>query len=616
MSRTLINQTPQIIGQTVTVKGWVNTVRNHGKIVFFDVRDRTGLLQVVVGKDSVKLSMEDVVEVTGLIKARPEHMVNAKLSTGTVELEAQSLTMLNPSTELPMPIDTDGYEIDETVRLKYRYLDLRRERLQKNLKLRSAFVRAAREYLLKEDFTEIETPLLTKSTPEGSRDFLVPSRLQPGKFYALPQSPQQYKQLLMTAGFERYFQLARAVRDEDLRADRGFEHTQIDIEMSFVEQQDVMALVEKMVIETITAVGGQIVSTPFPVYTYDAAMKEFGADKFDLRSEDQKKTNQLAFAWVTDFPFFETNQAGEWTYTHNPFSMPHPEDIDKVLKKEDIGGIKTMQYDLVCNGFEVGGGSIRAHKADILKAVFSIIGQSEKKIEEQFGHMLRAFTLGTPPHGGIALGVERMIMILAGEKYIREVQAFPQSTSGSTSVMEAPSPVPQSQLDELGLKLDLIENHDELSPSQKLTAFLQSKGVVFKQFEHEPVHTSQDASRVRGTDLKKGAKALVMMADKTPILLVVSAATKVDFKAVKNKYGIKNLRMATPEEALRITGIPIGGIHPWGNLYHIDTYVDQNLSQQPYIDFNAGELTKSFEVSYDDFLKFSGAKEGSFIVNE
>lgn len=453
MKRTLSIETVQKIGEDVLLQGWVNSRRDHGKITFLDLRDRSGMVQMVAVKIAEDARPEDVVEVVGLVKERPATMVNPKIPTGTVEIEVKTLKILSKARELPFPIDTDGREIHEEIRLKYRYLDLRRERLQKNIKLRSQVVDRVRQFLFSKDFTEIETPILTKSTPEGSRDFLVPSRLQPGKFYALPQSPQQYKQLLMVAGFERYFQIARCMRDEDLRADRGFEHTQIDIEMSFVSREDVMALDEEMITTVIESFGYKLKQKPFPVVTYQEAMKKYGADKFDLRSEVDKKNGVLAFAWVVDFPFFEKTSEGDWTFTHNPFSSPKPEHKAWLLKKEHIGQILTTQYDLVCNGYEVGGGSIRGHEPAILESVFEVMGYEKQKIAVQFGHMLEAFTYGAPPHGGLAHGIERLLMIITGEPYLREVVAFPASAGGQTSVMDAPSDVELSQLRELGISI-------------------------------------------------------------------------------------------------------------------------------------------------------------------
>jgi aspartyl-tRNA synthetase len=451
MERTLALQAPDKIDEEVLLYGWVNSIREHGNVVFIDLRDRSGIVQLVGNEELAELAKESVIKVNGKVALRDEKYFNNKLETGKVEVKVDDVEVLAESKTPPFDITSPGLELDERVRLKYRYLDLRRKRMQRNLRDRSRFINLCRQFLFKNDFTEIETPLLTKSTPEGARDFLVPSRLQPGKFYALPQSPQQYKQLLMSAGFERYFQIARCLRDEDLRADRGFEHSQIDIEMSFVEQKDVMGLVEKMFIDVFKQMGAKIKEMPFPVFTYQEAIKKFGADKFDLRSDKEKKDGTLAFAWVKDFPFFEKKNGG-WTFTHNPFSDPIPEHKQKLLNGE-IENILTTQYDLVCNGFEVGGGSIRANEPQILSKVFEVLGYSKDEIEEQFSHMLEAFEYGTPPHGGIACGVERLIMVLENEASLKEVVAFPQTSSGKTAVMDAPSKVNPEQLKELGIKL-------------------------------------------------------------------------------------------------------------------------------------------------------------------
>ncbi|MEX0895364.1 MAG: amino acid--tRNA ligase-related protein [Patescibacteria group bacterium] len=461
--RTLISECLEKVGQVVKLQGWVDTKRDHGKLTFIDLRDRTGKVQCVGYQKMGELTTESVIEIMGEVKERPERMVNADSPTGTIEVDVQSYTVLNVARELPIPIDTDGLEIAEEVRLHYRYLDLRRERLQKGMRMRSEYARAMRDALYSRDFVEIETPMLTKSTKEGARDFIVPSRLQPGKFYALPQSPQQYKQLLMTAGFERYFQLARCIRDEDLRADRGFEHTQVDLEMSFVTQDDVMETVEAVVKESVKAVGGKLQQESFPVYSYQDALEQFGEDRFDLRSDAEKKDGTLAFAWVTKFPFFKKVDKADvaevrdgksgWTFTHNPFSMPLPEHLDWHLKGERLDEILTSQYDLVCNGYEVGGGSIRAHQPEVVRSTFKIMGYSDEEIEASVGHMLRAFEVGTPPHGGIALGLDRHIMLLAGQTSLKEAIAFPMTASGKTAVMDAPSPVEPSQLKELSIAI-------------------------------------------------------------------------------------------------------------------------------------------------------------------
>ena len=451
-----------MVGETVRLYGWVATRRDHGKLIFIDLRDRSGIVQVVFTPKSQdyefaqKFRSEWVLNVVGKVQQRPMEMVNKEVETGEVEIVPESVEILSEAQTLPFEISGDGYEIGEETRLKYRYLDLRRIRLQKNIALRSQFVDKVRQFLFKKGFLEIETPILSKTTPEGSRDFVVPSRLQLRKFYALPQSPQQYKQLLMVAGFEKYFQIARCFRDEDLRADRGFEHTQVDMEMSFVSQEEFMALDEEMVTNVVESMGYKIKEKPFPVFSYEEAMQKFGAEKFDLRSEEDKKNRVLAYAWVKDFPFFEKKDppAGGWTFTHNPFSMPKNEHIPWLIDGKSIGDILTSQYDLVCNGVEIGGGSIRAHKPEILRATFKVMGYSNEEIERDFGHMLEAFSYGAPPHGGIAHGIERNLMTLLGEDYLREVVAFPQTSSGRTSVMDAPSELSASQLSELHLKVE------------------------------------------------------------------------------------------------------------------------------------------------------------------
>lgn len=458
--RILIRDLHDHIDREVTIKGWVDVRRDHGKLIFLDIRDRSGKVQAVAlpnhedaHKAADTLRPEWVIEVQGKVNKRPAKMINADEPQGDIEVELLEITVLNESKTPPFEIVEDTSDIDESTRLKYRYLDLRTERLQRNIKLRSEFVRRCREYLFGNDFIEIETPLLTESTEEGSRDFVVPSRLNRGKFYALPQSPQQYKELLMTAGFERYFQIARAVRDEDLRADRGFEHTQIDMEMSFVTQEDVMRLTEEMITTVVESMGYTIKEKPFPVITYKDAMEKHGDDKFDLRTEEEKQNNVLAYAWVVDFPLFEKTDDGDWTFSHNPFSMPKPESLDDHLKGQNTENVISTQYDLVCNGFEAGGGSIRAHTADVLKATYKTMGRDPEDVERMVGHMIEAYEFGTPPHGGIALGLERNIMNLAGEEALREVQAFPMTRGGQTAVMNAPKELSQEQLDELGLEI-------------------------------------------------------------------------------------------------------------------------------------------------------------------
>jgi aspartyl-tRNA synthetase len=463
MIRTLTKDTTNKIGETVLLEGWVNTRRDHGKITFIDLRDRSGIIQCVGFQKMGDLTTESVVQITGVIKKRPENMINPEMATGHVEVDVSEYVVLSKTGELPLPIDGSGIDISEEIRLKYRYLDLRRERMQKILRMRSSLNQAFREELTGLEFVEIETPMLTKSTKEGARDFLVPSRFYPGKFYALPQSPQQYKQLLMTAGFERYFQMARCIRDEDLRADRGFEFTQLDIEASFISQAEIMQLVEQITVAAVKKVGGILKHEHFPIINYQDAIAKYGADKFDLRDESERQENKLAFAWVVNFPFFkkvdksdaaevEDSKSG-WTFTHNPFSRPVDDHLEWHLKGENIDQIVTAQYDLVCNGYEIGGGSIRAHEPEVLRATMRIMGYSDSEIESSIGHMLEAFSLGTPPHGGIALGMDRLVMLLAGESSLKETIAFPMTSTGHTAVMDAPTQVSDKQLKELGLKL-------------------------------------------------------------------------------------------------------------------------------------------------------------------
>ena len=451
MERTIAIDTVKKVGKKIRLCGWVATRRDHGKLVFIDLRDRSGIVQIVGEKKLGDLRSEDVVEIIGLVRKRPEAMVNPKIPTGEVEIECQEIKVLAKSEELPFPIDTNGSEIDEEIRLKYRYLDLRRPRLVKNLELRYQTIKFIRHWLDEKGFIEIETPILTKATPEGARDFLVPSRLQPGKFYALPQSPQQYKQLLMVACLEKYYQIARCLRDEDLRADRQLEFTQLDLEMSFVEREEVLSLVESLMTDLSEKMGKKLAQRPFPRIKYQEAIKKYGDDKFDLRKK--KEENILAFAFVIDQPLFEwKKEEKRWDAMHHPFTSPNPEDLP-LLEKGEMAKVRSWQYDLVCNGAEVGGGSIRITNPEIQTKIFEIMGHTRNQIEKKFGHLLKAFEYGVPPHGGIALGLDRLIALIAGEESIREVIAFPVTSSGQTAVMDAPSEADPKQLKELGIEI-------------------------------------------------------------------------------------------------------------------------------------------------------------------
>ncbi|OGX46147.1 MAG: hypothetical protein A3G38_02745 [Omnitrophica WOR_2 bacterium RIFCSPLOWO2_12_FULL_51_8] len=443
-------------GQEVALCGWVAGRRDHGKLIFIDIRDRSGLTQAVfLPKDAPQaydmaqgLRSEYVIKVSGRVNRRPANTINPKLPTGEIEVLAGGLEILNPSLNPPFEI-AENIDISEEARLKYRYLDLRRKKVFANLALRSNLYKTIRAFLDERGFLECETPILTKSTPEGARDYLVPSRLNPGQFYALPQSPQLFKQILMVSGIERYYQIAKCFRDEDLRADRQPEFTQMDLEMSFVREEEIFSLIEELMQKIFQGLKGLDIAVPFPRLSFAEAQRRFSSDKPDLRNEQHA---EFAFAWVVDFPLFKYNREEKrWESEHHPFTAPQDEDLG--MLESDPGKVRSRAYDLVLNGAELGSGSIRIHNQELQERVFRVIGIEKEAAYRRFGFLLEAFQYGAPPHGGFAFGIDRLLAILSAQESIREVITFPKTSAGTCPLTSAPSEVDERQLKELGISI-------------------------------------------------------------------------------------------------------------------------------------------------------------------
>ncbi len=437
------------VNDTVTLTGWVDSARPLGKIAFINLRDRYGTTQIVLKGDLAErtedITRESVVQIKGTVQARSDKNVNPDMSTGEIEVGAEELEILSAADELPMEFEN----AEENTRLRYRYLDLRTDRMQNNLMVRHKVVKAMRDFLDSKRFIEIETPILAKSTPEGARDYLVPSRTNPGKFFALPQSPQLFKQLLMVGGFDRYFQIAKCFRDEDLRADRQPEFSQLDMEMSFVEPEDIIHIVEEMIKYIWSEVLGIELETPFPRITHEEAIKNYDTDRPDLREETG---NKYAFTWVTDFPMFERDEDEDrLVAAHHPFTRPKNEDLE--LLDSDPEKASAYAYDLVLNGWEIGGGSIRNHDLEVQRKVFEAIGIDKEESEDKFGFLLEALNVGSPPHGGVAFGLDRLIALITDSESIRDVMAFPKNKEARDILLDSPSDVKLEQLDDLNIEI-------------------------------------------------------------------------------------------------------------------------------------------------------------------
>jgi aspartyl-tRNA synthetase len=723
-------KTKEKIGDTVKVSGWVSSVRDHGQLLFIDLRDWYGRIQLVVDPKNKEifetakaLGNEYVISATGTVLERAPELVNDKLETGGVEVKVESLEILNTSKVAPFPIDGDGHDIDESIRLQYRYIDLRRERIKDLMKKKHKYLLSVRNWMSENGFTEVITPLLTSTSPEGARDFVVPSRVHQGLAFVLPQAPQQYKQLLMVGGVDRYFQIAPCARDEDPRADRhAGVFYQIDIEISFPTIDEIFGVCENLIKDTYSVVSPQkrISQFPFPRISYEDSMDRFGSDKPDIRfgmelqditevvkdktefsifnqaeyvkcivaegcgewsrkdietmeahaketgakglayakvtenglesgiskfvesvsaqlidsvgakpgdllffGADKREVvnkalgvvrlrlndvlkltdaDELAFAWITDFPFYEMDEkTGKIEFGHNPFSMP--QGGMAAFDTDDPLTIKTHQYDLALNGFELLSGSIRNHDPEVLLKAFEVVGYGEEEVKKRFGGMYNAFQYGAPPHGGWAIGFDRIFMILADEPNIRDTYAFPKNSNGMDLLMGAPSAVPQEDLDVIGIEFK--DKGDKTISAIK--SLLNENKVEYEFLEHAPVRTSAEAAKIRGTKITEGAKAMVLISEEFRnkfIMVVIPADKQLDIEKVNSALK-EEYRVATGDEVEKYTGIKMGGVPPFGRYIGVEVYFDESMWKKTKSAFNCGRKDRSMIMKTEDLITYA-----------